>query len=69
MLVVLLSSNEITRLENFIAWVKILRPKYKTWWITQIGPDWFWFALHNSKTHYADEELWPMAKPIHKNKY
>ena len=52
--------KEVTRLKNFIAWVKILRPKYKHW---------FWSALHNSKTHYADEELWPMAEAIHKNKY
>ena len=52
--------EEVTRLKNFIAWAKILRPKYKRW---------FWFALHNSKTHYADEELWPMAEAIHKNKY
>ena len=57
----------MTRLQNFKAWVKLLRPRYKRW---GLGPDWFWFALHNSKTHYADEELWPYGcKPIHKNKY
>ena len=57
-----MNTTKVTRLENFIAWVKILRPKYRVYWP--------WYAWENSRTHYADEELWPYGcKPIHKNKY
>jgi len=50
----------MTRLQNFKAWVKILKPKYSMWW---------WYAWLNSKTHYADEDLWPYGcEPIGREK-
>jgi len=37
------------------------------------GPEWIWYAVTNSRTHWADEEIWAKdprkTKPIHKYKY
>jgi len=59
----------LTRFENYKAWVKLLRPKYNKWLLFPPGPEWFWHSLANSKTHYANEDLWPRCKPIHPHKH
>ena len=63
----------MTRFENFKAWVKILRPRYNQWMLWPPGPEWIWYAVTNSRTHWADEEAWARdsksIKPIHKHKY